>query len=113
MQKEIEDYINGLLPFQKELVQEMRTAVLAAGVEVAESIKWGSIAFHHKQNICGYRVAKAHVTLLFMEGATLADPSGILSGSGARARTYKVPKGGTVNGAAITELVQQCLAKGM
>lgn len=110
--KEIETYVEGLEPDQQKTLMEIREAVLNAGDEVKEGIKWGSIAFFNKKNICGYRVAKKHITLLFMEGAMLNDKGQILAGDGAKARTYKVNLGDKVNGEAITELVKQSLAKG-
>jgi len=51
---------------------EIREVVLSADKKIKEGIKWGSIAFFNNKNICGYRVAKQHVTLLFMEGASRA-----------------------------------------
>lgn len=110
--KEIENYVNGLTEMQQKFVLEIREAVMAAGKEIKEGIKWGSIAFFNKKNICGYRVAKKHVTILFMEGATLNDTHGILSGDGAKARTYKVSEGDEVNKEALTDLVVQSLKRG-
>lgn len=68
--QEIQRYVEGLVEPQQETVLAMREAVLGADTRMKEAIKWGSIAFFHKKNICGFRVAKAHVTLLFMEGAS-------------------------------------------
>ncbi len=111
--KEIESYVNGLEEPQRQLLLEMREAVLSADSKVKESMKWGSIAFHHHKNICGYRVAKKHITLLFMEGASLDDPFKILQGDGAKARTYKLGFGEMVNAEAIQNLVRQALDMGM
>ncbi|MBO6515605.1 MAG: DUF1801 domain-containing protein [Bacteroidia bacterium] len=109
----VQEYVNGLSPLQQSLVLASREAVLAAGAQVKEDIKWGSIAFYNERNICGYRVAKAHVTLLFMEGATLPDPSEILQGTGAKARTIKLTEENQVPSDAITQLVKDALALGM
>ncbi len=110
---EIERYVNGLPELQKKLVLEIREAVLSADNRVKEGIKWGSIAFFNKKNICGYRIAKNHVTLLFMEGASLDDKHHILSGNGAKARTYKTTEKDSVNTEAILDLVRQSLEKGL
>ena len=111
--EEIGTYIETLTDFQKDLVLEMREAVLSASPVMKEGIKWGSIAYFNKKNICGYRVAKNHVTLLFMEGAQLTDPKNILAGDGAKARTYKCAKGETVDHEGIRILVEECLERGM
>ena len=110
--KKIEQYINGLTDFQKAAVLAVREAVLSADGRVNESIKWGSIAFHHHKNICGFRVAKAHVTLLFMEGASLKTPN-ILVGNGTKARTYKVTDVDTIDSESLSNLVKESLELGM
>ena len=113
MNQEIENYIAGLTDFQKELVLAIREVVLSADKKVQEGIKWGSIAFFNNKNICGYRVAKQHVTLLFMEGASLDDTHGILQGDGAKARTIKVTKLEEIHKKGIKDLVKQAIANGM
>ena len=111
--KEIKEYVSGLSDFQRDLVLEIREVVLSADPKVKEGIKWGSIAFFNEKNICGYRVAKGHVTLLFMEGASLNDKYGILNGSGAKARTIKVTKSEEIDVKGIKDLVQQAIKMGM
>lgn len=112
MDKEIKDYLNGLSELQKQLVSEIREVVLKADPNVKEGIKWGSIAFFNKKNICGFRVAKQHVTLLFMEGASLDDSHGILQGDGAKARTYKYTAESDLQTEALQDLVRQALQAG-
>lgn len=107
--EEIKIYVNSLSNFHKDLVLKIRELVLSVDKEIKEDIKWGSIAFFNKRNICGYRLAKAHVTLLFMEGAKLEDKHGILQGSGAKARTLKVSELEEIPGEAIKDLVSQAL----
>jgi len=107
--KAIESYVNGLTDFQKELVLAIRKVVLSADDRIQEGMKWSSIAFFNKKNICGFRVAKSHITLLFMEGASLNDKQNILEGNGAKARTYKVTKVSEINASALTELVKDSL----
>ncbi len=113
--QEILNYLDSLSDFQKELILEIRELVLSANDKVKEGIKWGSIAFYNKKNICGFRVAKSHVTLLFMEGASLNDGHKILSGSGAKARTLKVTNLEEIaaRGAGIKDLIQQAIQLGM
>lgn len=110
--KEVAAYVDGLTDLQRELLLPMREAVLSTDSRVKEGIKWGSICFFHNSNICGYRVAKQHVTLLFMEGASLNDTYGVLSGDGAKARTYKYNGKQELNTEAISDLVAQALKNG-
>lgn len=110
---EIENYVAGLSDFQRPLVMKFRETVLSADERVKEGIKWGSIAFFNQKNICGFRVAKAHVTLLFMEGAKLEDKEGILNGDGAKARTVRATRLEEVPEEALADLVRQALELGM
>ena len=48
-----------------------------------------------------------------MEGASLQDKFHILAGDGVKARTYKVTEKDTVHKEALTDLVCQCLEKGL
>ncbi len=111
--KEIRVYVDGLSDFQKEIVLAIREAVLSADKKMQEAIKWSSIAFYNNKNICGFRVAKAHITLLFMEGALLNDPKGLLQGTGVKARTYKVSSVSDIDRKGIQDLVRECLKLGM
>lgn len=111
--QEIKDYVATLTSFQKDIVMKIREAVLSADPKIQEGIKWSSIAFYNEKNICGYRVAKAHVTLLFMEGASLDDKHGILEGTGAKARTIKVTNAEDIPVEGIKGLVKDAIKKGM
>lgn len=111
--KDIADYVSGLSEFQKELVLKIREIVLSVDDRIQEGIKWGSIAFFNQKNICGYRLAKAHVTLLFMEGSSLNDKYDILKGSGPKARTIKVTKLEEIHAEGIKDLIKLSLSNGM
>ncbi len=110
--KGIANYIAGLSDLQSDIVLAIRDVVLSADDRIKESVKWGSIAFHHKKNICRFRIAKAHVALLFMEGASLKTPN-ILLGDGAKARTYKVSNLNNIESESLSGLVKESLQIGM
>lgn len=111
--QEITRYVNGLSKFQQEIIEKVRMVVLTADPSVKEGMKWGSVAFFNEKNICGFRVAKDHVTLLFMEGADLKDNFGILEGSGKKARTVKMATTADIPEEAIGDLVQQAIRLGL
>jgi hypothetical protein len=75
---------------QAELVQLVRMAILDASPEVSEAIKWQAPTFAYKGNIASfYPKAKSHVSLMFHQGATLPDPTGLLEGAGDTSRVAK------------------------
>lgn len=110
--KTIQEHVNQLSAFQKPIVLAIRDTVLDADERIQESIKWGSIVFHHRKNICGFRLAKSHVTLLFMEGASLKT-SDILEGNGTKARIYKVNSVDKIDAISLTKLIKESLDNGM
>ncbi len=76
---------------QKDLVEAVRTTILAADPRVGETIKWQAPTFTFRGNIASFfPKAKQHVTLMFHTGATLPDPTGLLEGEGATSRSVKV-----------------------
>jgi hypothetical protein len=75
---------------QAELVQQVRTAVLDASPEVTEAIKWKAPTFVYRGNIASfYPKTKTHASLMFHQGASLPDPTGLLEGSGDVSRVAK------------------------
>jgi hypothetical protein len=76
---------------RKDLVQAVRAVLLEADERVTETIKWQAPTFVYKGNIASFfPKARAHVTLMFHQGATLDDPTGILEGDGDTARSVKI-----------------------
>jgi len=75
---------------QRELVQEVREAILATDERVAEAIKWKAPTFMFNGNIASfYPKSKAHVSLMFHQGSSLPDPHGLLEGTGDTSRVAK------------------------
>ena len=64
--------------------------ILATDERVSEEIKWQAPTFVYKGNIASFfPKAMKHVTLMFHQGASLGDPSGLLEGEGETSRSAK------------------------
>jgi hypothetical protein len=75
---------------QAHLVQQVRSAILDASPEVTEAIKWQAPTFIYKGNIASfYPKTKTHASLMFHQGASLPDPTGLLEGTGEVSRVAK------------------------
>lgn len=75
---------------QADLVQQVRSIVLAVSPEVSEAIKWQAPTFMYRGNIASfYPKSKQHVSLMFHQGAALPDPTGLLEGEGDTSRVAK------------------------
>ncbi|HEV7195096.1 MAG TPA: DUF1801 domain-containing protein [Pedococcus sp.] len=75
---------------QAALVQQVRSLVLAVSPKVTEAIKWQAPTFLYRGNIASfYPKSKQHVSLMFHQGASLPDPTGLLEGEGDTSRVAK------------------------
>lgn len=75
---------------QKELVQAVRELILGSDDRVREAIKWQAPTFMYAGNIASfYPKATRHVSLMFHQGASLPDPTGLLEGPGDTSRVAK------------------------
>jgi hypothetical protein len=75
---------------QSDLVQQVRTAIHDASPEVTEAIKWQAPTFVYRGNIASfYPKTRSHVSLMFHQGASLPDPTGMLEGTGDVSRVAK------------------------
>jgi len=75
---------------QRDLVAQVREIVLGVDPVVTEAIKWQAPTFIYHGNIASFfPKSKKTVTLMFHQGATIADPAGLLEGDGAVSRVAR------------------------
>jgi len=95
----------GLLERLRELV--LQTA--PAGVE--ETIKWGHPSYDLSGDVCYLAAYTEHVNLGFYGGVDLADPAGLLEGTGKRLRHVKVRPGEPFPEADVRALLAEAFAE--
>jgi hypothetical protein len=78
-------------PALQKVVRGLRSLVKAAvpGTKVTVN-SWGIPTFETKDPFCFYMVGKNHVTFGFHYGTSLADPHGLLEGTGKNIRHVKL-----------------------
>jgi hypothetical protein len=109
----VDDYIDGLLPWQQEICREVRELVLAADPEVTETIKRTVRPyFVCHGNVAALLAAKTHVNVFLYDGAIVPDPDGIITGGhdNSTARTVAVQQGGTVPAEPLLEMFRRIVA---
>lgn len=88
---EVDRWMSAYVNPQKDLVQAVRRAILAADPRVGECIKWQAPTFTYKGNIASFfPKAKAHVSLMFHRGAMIPGSFPSLEGEGSEGRTLKI-----------------------
>ncbi|MFZ2266819.1 MAG: DUF1801 domain-containing protein [Azonexus sp.] len=73
-----------------QLVQALRQTILGLDTGVSEEVKYGGLLFSAGQPFCGIFSYARHVSLEFGQGASLADPYGVLEGEGKFRRHIKL-----------------------
>ncbi len=108
----IDEYLNGLPGWQKDICRQVRELVHSADPEVIETIKRTNRPyFTLNGNICALLAAKDHVNV-FIYDPIAPDPENIINqGQGnATARAIQVRQGETINETALRNLFKAVIA---
>jgi hypothetical protein len=109
----VDDYINALPDWQRDLCQQLRDVIHAADSEISETIKRTvQPYFVLKGNVCALLAAKDHVNLFLYDGGIVPDPEGIIT-AGYRnetARMISIRQGEEINVSALNTMLRQIAA---
>jgi hypothetical protein len=108
----VDDYINSLPGWQRDICQQVRDVVHAADPEVAETIKRTNQPYFTLQgNICALLAAKDHVNI-FIYDPIAPDPEGLINqGQGNKtARAIQVHQDDKLNKQALLNLFKAVIA---
>lgn len=90
MQTTVDDYFGKLPAAQQEIVVALRALIRKAAPKLEETVKWGYPCYVGTARVCSIMAFKDHVNLAFFRGTELADPEGLLEGTGKGMRHVKV-----------------------
>lgn len=108
----VDDYIDSLVPWQRELCRELRDLIHEADPELSETVKRRVRPYFVLQgNVCALLAAKDHVNLFLYDGAIVPDPEGIITAGheNKTARTIAFYEGQTINRAAVSTMLKQII----
>ena len=109
----VDEYIDRLPEWQREVCREVRDLVHAADPEIAETIKRTvQPYFVLEGNVCALLAAKTHVNLFVYDGAMVPDPEHIITAGhdNKTARTVSFRQGEPINAPALTAMLRQIVA---
>ncbi len=86
-------WFDDLAPEQAGIARDLRSLILSRDAALREVLKWGQPCYLLKSMIFYIQKSKNHVSLGFGQGAMLADPLGVLDGTGSQMRHLKFPVG--------------------
>jgi hypothetical protein len=91
---------------QKDVVKGLRALVKKAIAGCEEYVNpWKIPSFDSDGTVCGFMTGKEHVTFIFLRGAALPDPEGLLEGTGKSVRHVKVRTVADVKRPALKKLI--------
>lgn len=95
----IDDYIENLPSFSKEISQIIRSVIHKSEQDIFEDWKWNRPIFSTNKMVCGFSAHKNHVSLTFFEGAIMSDKHQLFSGdcSAQKTRTIKFETASEIN----------------
>ena len=85
-------YLSAYNDDMSSLARDLRNRILELVPELDELIKWKNLFYEKNGFVCAIVLHKDHVNLEFARGTELADPDGILEGTGKNMRHVKIVK---------------------
>ena len=90
----------------KSVVKGLRALVKKTVAGCEEYVNpWKIPSFDSDGTVCGFMTGKEHVTFIFLRGAALPDPEGLLEGTGKSVRHVKVRTVADVKMPALKKLI--------
>ncbi|WP_053720534.1 DUF1801 domain-containing protein [Saccharothrix sp. NRRL B-16348] len=109
----VDDYIDKLPDWQREVCHRVRDIAHAADPEVVETIKRTvQPYFVLDGNVCALLAAKDHVNVFLYDGGIVPDPDGIVTAGhqNKTGRTIAYYEGEPINAPALTRYLQRIIA---
>lgn len=106
MNKDVTAYINNAPEDQKKIMETLRKLVHDAVPGVQEVFKWSRPVFTAGKDFAYLKTAKTYVTLGFFQFDKLADPNGLLEGTGKDMRHIKIKNEGAIDKALLQQWLQ-------
>jgi hypothetical protein len=107
-----DDYLRDQSPTIQAIIRALRRLVRSAEPQLIESVKWGNGCWLAGSEPVAYVYADAAcVQFGFLTGSSLADPSGLLEGTGRYVRHIKVRKTRDINRSAFEALLRQAASR--
>ena len=109
----VDEYIDALPPWQRQICVELRELIHRADPEIVETIKRRVRPYFELQgNVCALLATRDHVNLFLYDGAIVPDPAGIITAGheNKTARTIAFYEGDPINASALTTMLRQIIA---
>ncbi|MGE0315439.1 MAG: DUF1801 domain-containing protein [Lautropia sp.] len=105
---EVDAWFEAADPARRDTLIALRRLVFSVAPEATEALKWGRPCYANAKGLfCYLYVTKRYATLGFQRGAALADPGGLLEGTGKDMRHIKFTEGRSPDDPYVIALMRQ------
>ena len=106
----VDEYVASLTGWKKDVAEELREVIRAASRELTEEVKWGWPCYTASgKNVCGFMDMRETVNFVLYLGAELADPGGLIKGTGKSMRHVKLRGPQDIRKSALTKFIKESL----
>ena len=109
--KSIDDYLAGVAPEQRAVLQGLRDQIRAAAPGAEECISYGLPAFRQGKVICGFGASKKHCALYMFSGSIVGALTDRLEGYDTSKGTVRFQPDAPLPAELVTALVEARLAE--
>ncbi|MFW6174449.1 MAG: DUF1801 domain-containing protein [Chloroflexota bacterium] len=106
----VDEYVNTLEPWQRDVAERLRAVVSAAAPGSREAIKWRQPVFVLNGNMCYLSAFAGHINFGFFRGTDIPDPYGLLTGTGRSMRHVVIRQGENPPETALRDMVRAAAA---
>ncbi|MFN2221862.1 MAG: DUF1801 domain-containing protein [Chloroflexota bacterium] len=107
--KTVDEYINGLEGWKRDVAAQVRAIVTTAAPEAREVVKWAQAVYEVNGPLAYIKAFKNSINFGFWRGVDIDDPQGLLQGSGEKMRHVKLTSAADVDAEAFTAFVKQAV----
>ena len=108
--KDVDQLLARIESPQRDVATALREAILEAGPELREGVKWGVPCYSANKLVCSIAAHSDHTNLEFYRGTSLRDPKRLLEGTGKSLRHVKLHSVADVTPIRLKPLLREAIA---
>ena len=105
--KDPDEWLEAAPAFSRPLATELRESFFRWEPDLAESIKWNTLAFTGRKLVCALSPCQKHLSIVFFRGTELFDPGGLFTAgeTNTNIRSVRVTEPAALNRDALRKLL--------
>ena len=109
--KDPDEWLEAAPAFSRPLAAELRESFFRWEPDLAESIKWNTLAFTGRTLVCALSPCKKHLSIVFFRGTELVDPAGLFTAgeTNTNIRSVRVTEPAALNRDALRTLLHSAV----